>query len=180
VSTPVARDLSLALFEAALAALAIALVRGLLREPWAAAGATDLVVELGESRSGPLRDRLSRALGDPTLEVGFRASDGDGYVDAAGRPMTLPRPGSPRRVTVLERDGREAAVLVHDPALLDDPGLAAALTEAADLAGSNARLQAEARAQIAELEGSRRRLLAAADDERAASSSAWRRRPNSG
>jgi signal transduction histidine kinase len=164
--TPSAGDLSLVVFEAALGVLAIALVRGLLREPWARTGATDLVVELGESRSGPLRDRLSRALGDPTLEIGFRAPDGDGYVDAAGRAMTLPPPGSSRRTTVLEHDERAAAVLVHDPALLDDPGLGAAIAEAADLAGSNARLQAEVRAQIVELQASRRRLLVAADEER--------------
>ena len=161
-----ATDVSFWIFEAALAVLAIALVRGLLREPWAQTGATDLVVELAETRSGPLRDRLARALGDPTLEIGFRAAEGDGYVDAAGRPLTLPPPGSPRRTTVLEHDQRAPAVLIHDPALLDDPGLAAALAEAAHLAGSNARLQAEVRAQIAELQGSRRRLLLAADDER--------------
>lgn len=57
-------------------------------------------------------------------------------------------------------------MLIHDPALLDDPGLAAALADAAHLAGSNARLQAEVRAQIAELQASRRRLLVAADEER--------------
>jgi signal transduction histidine kinase len=67
---------------------------------------------------------------------------------------------------VVAHDGRALAVLIHDPALLDDPGLAAALSEAAGLAGSNARLQAEVRAQIAELQASRRRLLAAGDDER--------------
>jgi signal transduction histidine kinase len=166
VPTPLATDLSLWIFEAALAVLAITLVVGLLREPWARTGATDLVVELAETRSGPLRDRLARALGDPTLEIGFRAPEGDGYVDAAGRPLTLPPPGSARRTTVLERDERAPAVLLHDPALLDDPGLAAALAEAARLAGSNARLQAAVRAQIAELQASRQRLLEAADDER--------------
>jgi signal transduction histidine kinase len=165
VTTPSATDLSLTIFEAALALLAIALVRGLLREPWARTGATDLVVELTETRSGPLRDRLARALGDPTLQIGFQAGDGPGYVDAAGRPMALPPPGSFRRTTVLEPDAG-AAVLIHDPALLDDPSLAMALAEAAQLAGANARLQAEVRAQFAELQASRRRLLAAADDER--------------
>jgi signal transduction histidine kinase len=165
-STPSATDLSRVIFEAGLAVLACALVRGLLREPWARTGATDLVIELAESRSGSLRDRLSRALGDPTLEIGFRAADGEGFVDAEGRPMTLPPPGSPRRTTVQDRGDRASAVLVHDPALLDDPALAAALSEAVDLAGSNARLQAEVRTQIAELQASRRRLLVAADDER--------------
>jgi signal transduction histidine kinase len=166
VTTPLATDVSLVIFDAALAVVAIALVGGLLREPWARTGATDLVVELAETRSGPLRDRLARALGDPSLEIGFRAAPGDGYVDAAGRPLTLPPLGSPRRTTVLEQGERAAAVLIHDSALLDDLGLAAALAEAAHLAGSNARLQAEVRAQIAELQASRRRLLLAADDER--------------
>jgi signal transduction histidine kinase len=166
VPTPSATDLSLVMFDAALALLAIALVRGLLREPWARTGATDLVIELAEARSGPLRDRLARALGDPTLEIGFRAAEGDRYVDAAGRPLALPPPGSPRSTTVLRHDERARAVLIHDPALLDDTGLEAALAEAAHLAGSNARLQAEVRTQIAELQASRRRLLVAADDER--------------
>jgi signal transduction histidine kinase len=166
ISAPTATDVSLLFFEAALAALAIALVHGMLREPWSQAGATDLVVEIADARSDTLRAQLSRALGDPSLEVGFRDTDGDGYVDAAGRPVRLPSPGSPRRTTVVDVDNRELAVLVHDPALVDDPGLAAALAQAARLAGSNARLQAEVRAQIADLEASRRRLLAAGDDER--------------
>jgi signal transduction histidine kinase len=165
-STPSATDLSRVIFEAALALLAVALVRGLLREPWARTGATDLVVELTSERSGVLRDRLSRALGDPTLEVGFPAAEGGGYVDAAGGPLALPPPGAPRRTTVLGDDDHAAAVLVHDPALVDDPGLGDALAEAVDLVGSNARLQAEVRTQIVELQASRRRLLVAADDER--------------
>ena len=159
VRTPAATDASLLAFEAALSLLAIVLVRGLLREPWARTVPTDLVVELAETRFGALRDRLARALGDPTLELGF--GEGDGYVDAVGQRLALPPAGSRRRTTVFER-----AVLIHDPALSDDPGLAAALSEAAELAGANARLQAEVRVQIAELQASRRRLLAAADDER--------------
>jgi signal transduction histidine kinase len=159
--TPTATDASLAVFEAALALLAIVLVRGLLLEPWTGTVPTDLVVELSETRMGPLRDRLARALGDPTLEVGFRIDETDGYSDATGRPLALPPPGSARRTTVVDR-----AVLIHDPALLDDPALAEALAEAAELAGVNAGLQAEVGAQIAELQASRRRLLAAADDER--------------
>jgi signal transduction histidine kinase len=166
VETPTATDASLLVFEAALGALAVALVLGLLREPWARAGASDLVVELADSRSGALRDRLARALGDPTLELGFWVASAHGYVDAVGRALTLPAPGSPRGTTVVERGGIPAAALIHDAALLDEPGLAAALSEAADLAASNARLQGEVRAQVAELQASRRRLLAAADDER--------------
>ena len=75
--------------------LAVALLAALVREPWARKGITDLVVDLGEARSETLRDALARALGDPTLEVGYRL--GDGYVDAEGRPLTLPASGSQRR-----------------------------------------------------------------------------------
>jgi signal transduction histidine kinase len=157
-----ATEISLLVFEAGLAALAIVLVRTLLREPWARP-ATDFVVELTGTRSGALRDQLARVLGDRTLEIGFPV-DG-GYVDAAGRVLALPADG-PRRTTVIERDGAPVAVLIHDAALLDDPALATALSEAAELAASNARLQAEVRVQIDAVQASRRRLLAAADDER--------------
>jgi signal transduction histidine kinase len=67
---------------------------------------------------------------------------------------------------VITRDGAPVAALIHDQAVLDDPGLDAALSEAAHLAATNARLQAEVRQQISELQASRRRLLVAADDER--------------
>jgi signal transduction histidine kinase len=69
-------------------------------------------------------------------------------------------------VTRIERDGEEVAVLLHDAAVLDDPGLLDAVAAAARLAAANARLQADVRAQVAELEASRRRLLEAADAER--------------
>jgi signal transduction histidine kinase len=151
-------------YEAALCVLAVALLVALVREPWARKGITDLVVDLGEARSGTLRDSLARALGDPTLEVGYRL--GAGYVDAEGRQLTLPASGTLRRVTPVERHGEEVAVLVHDPAVLDDPRLSSALATAAGLAASNARLHAEVRTQVAELRASRRRLLSAGDEAR--------------
>jgi signal transduction histidine kinase len=162
--SPGASDASLLIFEALLVTLTIALVHGLLVEPWAHATSPDLVVELGESHSGALRDQLARALGDPTLQVAFPV--GDRYVDGVGRPVLLPERGSPRRTTAIERGGRAVAVLVHDAALVEDPALTTALSQAAELAAANARLHAEVRSQITELEASRRRLLATADDER--------------
>jgi len=160
-----AKDATLLLYEAGLCALAIALLLGLLRAPWESSSVTDLVVELGEVRSGTLRDALARALGDPTLEVAYRLSRGV-YVDASGRSLALPPPDSDRRVTHVERDGHEVVALVHDPAVLDDPALLEAVAAAARLAGSNARLQAEVRTRVAELAASRRRLLEAGDEER--------------
>ena len=57
-------------------------------------------------------------------------------------------------------------MLVHDAAVLDDPGLSDALARAARLAAANARLQAEVRTQLDELAESRRRLVHAGDEER--------------
>ena len=164
VPTQVATDATLLAYQAALCVLAAALLAGLARTPWEQAPVTDLVLELGEGRSGSLRDALAGALGDPTLAVGYWL--GDGYVDAHGRPLALPAAGSDRRVTPVERDGERIAVLVHDRAVLEDPGLSDALATAARLASSNARLQAEVRDQLVELRASRRRLVRAGDEER--------------
>ena len=57
-------------------------------------------------------------------------------------------------------------MLVHDAAVLDDPGLSDALARAARLAAANARLQAEVQVQVDELGESRRRLVHAGDEER--------------
>jgi signal transduction histidine kinase len=166
VSTPEAKDATLLANEAALVALAVSLLAGLLGWPWERAEVTDFVVELGEARSGTLRDALARALGDPTLELGYWLPESGAYVDVAGHPLELPPAGSARSVTRVERDGQAVAVLVHDPAVLDDPGLVEAVTAAARLAASNAHLQAEVRAQVSELQESRRRLVWAGDEER--------------
>jgi signal transduction histidine kinase len=165
VPTVAVEDATLLAYQTALCLFALALLVGLLRAPWERAALTDLVVELGEKRSGTLRDALAHALGDPTLEVAYPLPRGV-YVDAAGQPADLPVRDPGRRVTRLERDGQEVAALVHDPAVLDDPALLDAVAAAARLTTSNARLQAEVRAQVAEVERSRLRLLRAGDEER--------------
>jgi signal transduction histidine kinase len=161
-----ANELSLLALAATLCALAGGLLAGLLSPSWERSAVTDLVVELGESRSGTLRDGLARALGDPTLEVGYWLPNEGAFVDSEGRPFALPNPGSERSVTVIERGGQPLAALVHDPAVLDDPGLREAVASAAQLAAANARLQAEVRVQVAALRESRRRILEAGDEER--------------
>jgi signal transduction histidine kinase len=153
-------------YEVTLVAIAVGLTVGLLRVPWERAAVTDLVVELGDVSSGSLRDALARALGDPTLRVGYWLAETGAYVDGAGEPVELPEPDSPRAVTSVERDGRPLAVLIHDEAVLNDPGLVEGVAAAARLAAANARLQAEVRVQVAVLAASRRRLLEAADEER--------------
>jgi signal transduction histidine kinase len=157
---------SLLALEVALCALAGGLLAGLLSSSWERAAVTDLVVELGEGRSGTLRDELAGALGDPTLEVGYWLPNESAFVDSEGRPLALPDSGSERSVTMIEGEGRPIAALVHDPAVLDDAGLRDAVSSAARLAAANARLQAEVRSQVAELRESRRRILEAGDAER--------------
>jgi signal transduction histidine kinase len=150
-------------FEAALAALAVGLLIGLLRAPWEHTGIADLVVELGTGGSRTLRDALAHALGDPSLEVGYWF-DG-AFVDAAGHRLAPARLAG-RATTPVEWDGEPVALLVHDPAVLGDPALLAGIATATRLAAANARLQAQVRAQLAALAASRSRLIAAADEER--------------
>jgi signal transduction histidine kinase len=157
---------SLLVYEIALCLLAGGLLAGLLVAPWQRAAVADLVVELGQARLGTLRGELARALGDPSLEIGYWLSDRAVFVDAEGRALAPPEPGSGRSMTVLEREGRPVAALVHDPAVLEDPGLLEAVTSAAQLAAANARLQAEVQARVKELAASRRRILEARDEER--------------
>lgn len=157
----------LLVYEAIVCTIAIGLFVDLLRGRWAQATVTGLVVDLGATAAaGMLRDRLARTLGDPTLVVGYRLPDENGYVDEAGRSVKLPAADAQRAVTPIEEDGCQVAVLVHDRALLDDPALVSAVAAATRLAVSNARLQAEVRERVAEVEASRRRIVEAADDQR--------------
>ena len=80
--------------------------------------------------------------------------------------MTLPSPTSGRAVTTLGSADAPVAALVHDPVLLERRGLLAAAGAAAGLALENERLQAELRAQLAELRASRARIVTAGDEER--------------
>jgi signal transduction histidine kinase len=147
--------------------IAIGLAADLLRGRWAQVAVTGLVVDLGEpATGGVLRDRLARALGDPTLVVGYWLLEQRRYVDEAGRPVTLPASGAGRAVTPVEEDGRRVAVLVHDQAVLDDPALLSAAGAVTRLAVSNARLQAEVSARVGEVEASRRRIVVASDEQR--------------
>jgi len=153
-------------YDVTLLTIAVALMAGIAFAWWERSAMTDLVVELGESRSASLRDALAGALGDPTVQVGYWLPEAEGFVDAQGRPLGLPQQGSSRTTTAIEREGQLVAVLVHDSAVVGDPGLVEALSASARLAAANARLQAEVRARLAEVGASRRRILQAGDQER--------------
>jgi signal transduction histidine kinase len=156
----------LLVYELALCVLAGGLLAGLLVAPWQRSAVADLVVELGEVRSDTVRGEMSRALGDPSLEIGYWLPERAVFIDAESRILSLPAPGSGRSVTTVQREGQPVAALVHDPAVLEDPGLLDAVASAAQLAAANARLRAEVQARVVELAASRRRILAARDEER--------------
>jgi signal transduction histidine kinase len=150
----------------AFVAVPLALLGGLLRARLARATVGDLVVELGHTEPAGLREALARALDDPTIEVAFWLPERQEFVDAAGRMVELPRADAGRAVTHLDHGGEPLAALIHDPSLLDEPKLVEAAGAAARLALENARLQAEQRAQLAEVQRSRARIVAAADEAR--------------
>jgi signal transduction histidine kinase len=144
----------------------VAFFVGLLRMRLHRGAVARLMVELGSLPSpAGLRNAIARCLGDPSLEVAFWLPSDGRYVDAGGQPVD-PGALSGQAVTVLEHDGNRLAALVHDPALLDEPQLLDAVGAAAGLALENTRLQAELRAQLAEVRASRARLIAAGDAER--------------
>jgi signal transduction histidine kinase len=160
------RAIALLVYELTLIGVVGALFFGLISTPWKRASVADLVVELGEAPVGTIRAELARALGDPSLEVGYWDRGSGSFTDAEGRPLVMSEQRDRRSRTEIEIDGETIAVLIHDPAVLDDPVLLRAVASAAQLAASNARLQAAVQARLNELRVSRRRILEARDDER--------------
>lgn len=126
----------------------------------------DLVVELGFARPGEVRAALAKAVGDPSLELGLWLPERRRFVDEDGVELHLPRDGRGRAVTMIGPENEPLAALVHDERLLGQRPLLEAAGSAARLSLENTRLQAELRAQLAELRASRLRIVAAADSER--------------
>jgi signal transduction histidine kinase len=147
-------------------AVPAALAAGLL---WGRSGRSaiaDLVVDLEHAPPGSVRDVLARRLGDSSLEVALWLPGQHVYVNQQGEKLELPTADSERVVTVLGPPEAPIAALVHDPALLERRSLLEAAGAAARLALENERLQAELRAQLAELRASRARIVQAGDEER--------------
>jgi signal transduction histidine kinase len=151
---------------------------GLLSSRLARSAVGDLVVALQRPLPpGELRAPLARALGDPSLRLLYSLDGQDRWVDADGQQAELPAPATtpgvppglaggqqPHAVTLVEREGRPLAALIHDPAL--DQGLVRATAAAAAMTIENERLHAEVRAQLAEVRASRQRIVEAGDRER--------------
>jgi signal transduction histidine kinase len=150
---------------AALGGIASGVVLSWVRGWRARTAVARLVIELSDAPApAGLRDALARALDDPALELAFPLGPGL-QVDEHGHSYELPD-AADRAATPLLRDGRPVAVLVHRAELLDDPGLLEAVGAAAGLALDRERLEAERRAQLAQLRASRARTVEAADSAR--------------
>jgi signal transduction histidine kinase len=140
---------------------------GLLDERLARSAVANLFVELRADPSPTgLRDAFARALRDPSLTLAYWLPEFESWADLDGRTVELPERGSGRATTLIERDGAHIAALVHDPALEDEPELLAAVGAAAGIALENGRLQAEQKAHLEELKGSRARVIEAGQKER--------------
>jgi signal transduction histidine kinase len=134
---------------------------------WTEATIADLVMQLGRRADmGGLQGELRRRLGDPSLVLAYRVPGHAEYVDESGTPVDTS--GANRVNTPILEDGEPVAVLIHDPATLDDPDLMTGAISALRLAVANARMRAEVRARVADVARSRRRIVEAADAQRRA------------
>ncbi len=78
---------------------------------------------VAEEPAGGAQMRVRELLHDPTAELLYACADpSSGYIDAEGRPReAVAEPG--RAITMIEREGRALAAILHDEALLDEPEL---------------------------------------------------------
>ncbi|TDV57688.1 sensor histidine kinase [Actinophytocola oryzae] len=146
------RTLTLAQF-AALVAVPTAFFWGLVRARLDEARVSDLVRQIQYAPASGLRDAVATALDDPGMRLVLLPSDGM-------------LPGDPASRTVVGDPDEPLAVIVHDPALSNEPALMAAVSAAVGLALENARLQEALRAQLEQVRASRARLVTAGDDAR--------------
>ena len=155
-------------YDLVIVGVATVLFVDLLRAGWSEAVLRGLVADLGSVRGSPtLRDRLARALGDPTLVVGVWDGQGS-YLDESGAPVDLPADGSGRIATRIDDERAPLALLVHDEAAVDAAELVAPVAAVTRTAVANASLELQVEQQAREIATSRRRLVEAADGERRA------------
>jgi signal transduction histidine kinase len=151
-----------------LALVPFAFLVGLLRSRFGRAEAvTSVVSRLGEAAGRTaLRDTLAEALGDPRLQLAYWLPEISAYVDSDGRPVALPEAGSGKFATEVEHDGQRVAAIIHDASLEDERELAQTVGAATALTLKNERLDAELRANVAELRASRSRIVQAGYEQR--------------
>jgi signal transduction histidine kinase len=127
-----------------------------LRRRRARAALARLVLELGRAGGGGLREALAARFHDPGLEIAYHMDD-RAWIGADGTSVQPPPPDA----TQLVAGGAVVAAVRHrGDAPLEE------LASSARLGLEFERLNAVARAQLAELRASRARIVAAGDEER--------------
>ena len=144
----------------------LAFLAGLLDARLAKAGVGELLVQLRTDPTPDLRGLLAQALRDPTLSLIYWLPQYGSWADQDGNPTSLPGPDSDRQVTLVKQNGEQIAALVYHAALGEEPELVEAVSAAAGIALENGRLEAELRARLQELQGSRSRVVEAQQNER--------------
>jgi signal transduction histidine kinase len=114
---------------------------------------------------GQLAAALGRAVGDPDLLIRYWVPGRSEYVDADGRPVTLPTAGKSRQLTAVTRNGALVATVVH-ASRVDGAQLDRAVGAALRLVLENEQLRAAALAELAEVQQSRARIVERAASER--------------
>ncbi len=151
---------------AAIGLAPVAFLFGVLDARLARSGVADLMVALRANPTVDLREPLSLALRDPSLQVAYWLAQYGSWADGDGNAVTLPTEEDVRATTLIDLDGEHVAALVHEPSLQDEPELLDAVSAAAALALQNVRLQVELKARLQELQGSRSRVIEAGQTER--------------
>lgn len=148
----------------ALAVIPVAFVTVLLRGGFARTGALE---ELGARLTAfeLAQPALAQALGDPSIELLFWATDSGRYVDSFGRPATLPE-GRERAFAEVTLRGHRVGAIVYDATLLADPELVVAVGRVAALALDRERTAADLHASQERLRRSRAAVVDSADRER--------------
>jgi signal transduction histidine kinase len=124
-------------------------------------------IVLEPAKHGPTAiEALRTALADPSLQLRYRRSTTGTWIDEFGLQIEESEPDSGRCLTPLERDGDWVAALIHDPALLEEPGRVRAACAAIASVIDDERLRAELRAQLRDEQASRARIVAASDRQR--------------
>jgi signal transduction histidine kinase len=146
---------------AALAVPGAMLVGQLRGRVFVATSLGQLVARAGVRSVTPERvERMLRlALGDPTLRLALWEPARDAYIDVSGRAVELPQEDGNVTATLIEREGRNAAALIHDASLVEESDIAEGLA-------ATSLLLLDHTALVEELHASRRRIVVSAHHER--------------
>jgi signal transduction histidine kinase len=159
------RDVLLA-YDVAVIVLGVWLAGSAVRLGPSIATLRDLMVEIPGTRAESVVDGLRRALGDPSLSVGYWDPGTAAYLDATGVPVIAPVATAGHSVAAVRLDQEPPVLVLYDPAAADSSALLDAVETTVRLGTEHARLNRDVLDQLAELRASRRRLVQAGDAER--------------